>query len=284
MLFVLSKVFWTVFNPGTLLVVFTVCGALALLAPWRRVRGAGRAVLALALLAMLAIAILPLGTWLLAPLEDRFPSPDRLPAQVDGIIVLGGALDLRRSAARNAAELNEHADRMTAFAALARRYPDARLVFAGGSGLLTDQEHRESDFALGLLAALGIGPQRLAFERESRNTHENALYSKEMVRPQAGEAWLLVTSAFHMPRAVGAFRRVGWDVTPYPVDFLTGGRAEADLGFEFTRSLALVTLGLHEWIGLIVYRVLGWSDRVFPAPEHRLDAFAGPARGRIKPG
>lgn len=265
--FTLSKIVWALAEPGTLLVLVLGLGALGALAPWRRVRALGRGLLGLGVLALVAVAVLPLGAWLLVPLEERFPAPRRLPERVDGVVVLGGAIRLSVSADRGSAELNEYADRMTTFAALARRFPEARLVFAGGSGSLGRREHREADFAVGLFADLGLDLGRIQFERDSRNTRENALFSRDLVRPQPGETWLLVTSAFHMPRAVGVFRRLGWVVTPYPVDYQTGGAQSIGLGFEVTRSLTLLSRGLHEWLGLVGYRILGWTDRLFPAPR-----------------
>ena len=75
----------------------------------------------------------------------------------------------------------------------------------------------------------GLDARRILVETRSRNTYENAVYSKELAQPQPGQIWLLVTSANHMPRAVGCFRAVGFDVIPYPVDYDTGPDAQADL-------------------------------------------------------
>ena len=267
MSFSFSKIFWFIFNPGNLVVLGLAVGILAVFMPGHRTRRFGRGVLAFMLGAILALAVLPIGPWLVGPLEERFAAPAAMPNRVDGVIVLGGAFSLKRSAARRTAQLNEYADRMVAFAALARRYPAARLVFSGGSGDLLDQESRESDFAAGLMADLGIAPERIVFERDSRNTYENALYAKRLAKPQPGEVWLLVTSAFHMPRAMGVFRMARWTVVPYPVDYQTQGPGQAGLGFDFAGGLRLATLGLHEWIGLAAYRAFGWSTSFYPAPS-----------------
>jgi uncharacterized SAM-binding protein YcdF (DUF218 family) len=269
MAFVLSKIFWFLFNPGNLLVLGLLAGFLAGFAPWGRLRRLGRIVLGTTLGAILAVAILPLGSWVTAPLEERFPAPAVLPQEVRGIIALGGAFHLRRSADRGTAQLNQHAERMIAFANLARRYPEARLIFTGGSGSLRDREIRESDFAPGLMAELGIDPGRILFERESRNTYENAVYSKRLAKAAPGEVWLLVTSAFHMPRAMGVFRAAGWKVVPYPVDYQTSVPGWGELGFDLTGGLQLLGLGLHEWAGLAAYRVLGWTVELYPAPKPR---------------
>lgn len=266
MWFVLSKWFWALFNPGAVLAAGLGLGLLASWAPWRRPRRLGRGLLAVSVLAVVAVAVLPMDTWLLAPLERRFQLPDPMPRAVDGIVLLGGSIDLKTSVARGAPELNRHGDRLLAFAALARAYPRARLVFTGGSGLRSERRYAEADFVPAALAAMGVDTSRVIFERESRTTRENAVRAKALVAPRQGETWLLVTSAFHMPRALGAFRRVGWRALPYPVDYMTSGRTSTAVGFEFTSSLSRLTLALHEWIGLIGYRVLGWTDRLYPRP------------------
>jgi len=270
MAFVASKIFWFLFNPGNLLVLGLLSGYLAGFTPWRRVRRLGQMVFKAALGAMLAVAVLPLGYWLMVPLEERFPAPAVLPQTVTGIVALGGAFHLRRSADRGSPQLNEFAERMIAFADLARRYPEARLVFAGGSGSLRDQDIRESDFAPDLMSVLGIDPGRVLFERESRNTYENAVFAKRVAKAVPGEVWLLVTSAFHMPRSMAVFRAAGWNVVPYPVDYQTSGPGHGGLGFSLTGGLRLLSLGLHEWVGLAAYRVLGWSATLYPAPESDL--------------
>lgn len=267
MLFALSKVFWAVANPGAMLVLAGVLGGVLRLAPWRRVRRAGGWLLGLTVAAMVAIAVLPIGAWLVTPLEERFPGRDPLPDRIDGLVVLGGAFHLGRSAARDRPELNEHAERMTAFAALARRYPEARLIFTGGSGRLLDTAPREADYARRLMADLGLEASRVTYERQSRNTMENARLTWEIAAPRPDERWLLVTSAFHMPRSVGAFRRAGWRVMPYPVDYLGDGPGEAGLGFDLAGNLRLLSIALHEWIGLAAYRGLGWTDSLFPGPD-----------------
>lgn len=264
MIFALSKVFWAIANPGNLFVLGLWGAAAGAISPWPRLRKLARGVLGVLLAAMLAIAVLPVGDWLISPLERRFPPPRELPDQVDGVIVLGGMINLEISAAHGRPELDQAADRLTAFVALARKYPEAKLVFTGGSGSLADSEHREADFAQDALRDLGVELARVLFERDSRNTHENALFTYARVAPGPEEFWLLITSASHMPRAVGVFRRVGWQVTPYPVDYYTDG---GSLRFDFQWGLEGFSTALREWIGLTAYRLLGWTDRLFPAPR-----------------
>jgi len=276
--FVLSKVLWIAFNPGHLLLVLGFVGLVGLFMPLPRIRRAGRLLLAAMVLAMGGLAVLPAGLWL-SPLEGRFPPPNDLPAGVDGVIVLGGALDVKGSHRRGRPELNEAADRVTGLLELARRYPDAKLVFTGGTGALLDDRHREADLIPNLLDRMGGTAERLVLERDSRNTHENAVLSKALAGPRPGETWILVTSAFHMPRAVGVFRRSGWEVIPYPVDYRSIGRPDWTSPPDLVRGLAEVSLATKEWAGLVAYRLLGWSSSLFPGPQPRNDGAARASKG-----
>lgn len=260
MFFVASKLFALLASPLFLVVLGTV--ATALLA-WTRRRRAVRAVALLTAVAATGMTLLPVGAWLLAPLESQFPEPDLDKISVDGIIVLGGAIDTARSAATGRTVLTGEAERMTTFLSLARRFPHARLAFTGGTASLLDPDTREADFVPGFIAAQGVDPARTVIERESRNTHENAVLSLAAVRPAPGERWLLVTSAWHMPRAVGCFRAAGWAVTAYP----TGGRSMAGGldGWSPLRNLNLFSLALREWIGLFAYRMQGYTESLIPA-------------------
>ncbi len=266
MTFTASKVFWVLAQPGNLLVVVLVVGLLLQLVGWRR---AGRWLVGLAALAFAAIAVLPIGAWLLAPLENRFPTIAEPPERIDGIVVLGGSFRLALTEDRGHVALNESADRMTGMIALARRYPEARVVFTGGSGSLSPGRLTEANVAARLFAELGFDPARVEFEGKSRNTFENAVYSRDLVKPQEGEIWLLVTSAFHMPRAVGVFETVGWRVIPYPVDYRTP-RSQGDMfGGGLARGLANSGSAVHEWLGLIAYRLMNRTQRLFPGPVAR---------------
>lgn len=258
MTFVLSKLFWAIADPGNLLLLLLVAGLLWL---WLTHRRRGLGIIAFAALALLAIAILPLGDWALLPLEERFPQP-QLPAQVDGIVVLGGAVEGRLSRAHGQIALNDAAERIVEAAILARRHPEAKILISGGDATLFANGSDEAAQTRDLLVELGIPGERVLTEDRSRNTYENAVFSREVAAPKAGEVWLLVTSAAHMPRAVGCFRHAGWSVLPYPVDY----RAEPRLDFWLRQHLALFDLAAKEWVGLVAYDLLGRTDTLFPAP------------------
>ncbi|SFH70299.1 Uncharacterized SAM-binding protein YcdF, DUF218 family [Bradyrhizobium sp. cf659] len=223
------------------------------------------AVTTLVLLALAASS--PLGNLLLYPLESRFPPWDASRGAPDGIIVLGGSVDTDLSAAHRTPVVSHAADRLLAAAELARRYPNARIVFTGGTANLVSTESREADYSAPILEGLGIPRERLILERDSRNTWENAIFTKQLVAQKPGERWLLVTSAFHMPRSMGIFRTAEFDVEAYPVDWRMGGRDDL---FTFTRvsgdGLARVDVAVREWIGLLTYRVMGRTGELLPGP------------------
>lgn len=262
MLFVLSKLFWIVAQPGNLILLVLVFGVLSLALTRRR---RGLAPVALATTAFILCCVLPLGIWAVAPLERRFAPPEPMPERVDGIIVLGGAVDPDTSATHGQVSLNDAAERITEGVALARRYPEARVLLSGGNGTLTATERSEADAMKMLLVADGVAADRLLLEGKSRNTIENAEYSLALAQPKPGETWLLVTSAAHMPRAVGCFRHVGWAVVPYPVDFHVNDEISPD-SFALGVNLSRVDYAMREWVGLVVYRLLGRIDSIFPGP------------------
>lgn len=259
--FVMSKTLWSLLRPDTLLIVALV--VLLVLIRRQAWRWAQRLVLALVVL-LVSIAVLPLWAWMLAPLEQRFAANPSLPDRIDGIIVLGGFLDPELSAWWQQTEVSDSVERGLAFAALAKRFPDARLVMSGGSGQLLGPGKREADYTPALMSGLGLDPARVILERDSRNTWENAANSKQQVQPKPGENWILVTSAAHMPRAVGVFCQQQWPVIPWPVDHLWSPAAN-QLGFELVNHWQQLDYVLHEWLGLLAYHVSGKTDALFPA-------------------
>lgn len=260
--FYLSKIFWNIFSPDNI-IVYAVCLS-AILAWLERYHMLLKAAITFSGISVLFIAIFPVGDWLIFPLENRFESSDSLPKHVDGIIVLSGGVNARSTMLLGQVQVNEQADRDLAFMRLARIYPNARLVYSGGSSSLTHQEYKGADAAKKLFYELGMDVESIEFERHSRNTYESALLAKKMVDPKPGDKWLLVTSAYHIPRSVGIFCNVGWPVIPYPVDYKTGGESLLFSGISFSGNLQEFMLGLREWVGLLAYRVSGKISSVMP--------------------
>ncbi|WP_341705550.1 YdcF family protein [Ferrovibrio sp.] len=254
----LGKILWSLFNPGSIL--FGLLVAALLLSWWSVTRRWGRR-LGMAVLAVIGIlGILPVADWAIRPLEEYYPVPE-LPAQVDGIIVLAGTEQPSISNARQQFQTSD-GDRLIHFVALARRYPQARLLFGGGGLRQRETDPTEATVAREALLAMGFDISRIRFEDRSRNTIENAVYGRDMMQPQPGETWLLVTSASHMPRAVNCFLSVGWTVLPYPVDYQTG--YPAGFGFRPLGTLAGLNWIVREWAGLAGYWLMGRTQDLLP--------------------
>ena len=267
MFFWLSKVLWNLVSPANLVPLLLSAGVALLYTPWRR---AGRRLLAILTAGLLVIATVPLGGWMLSVLENRFPAPDLATGSVDGIVVLGGSVDQFLTKERGQLAVGGAIGRLTELVNLAKLNPNAKVVFSGGSGNLFNTDIKEADVLTTYLERLGLDPGRLVAENQSRNTHENAAFSLRVAQPQPGDRWVLVTSAFHMPRAIGTFRRAGWpagDRIGYPVDYEYGPAGPNWPMFDFAAGLSALTTGIHEWLGLVAYRVTGRSETLFPAPQ-----------------
>lgn len=262
--FLASKIIWALISPDSLLVILGMGAWLSLLVGWKQV---SRNLLALLALLLLLIGSVPVGEWLIAPLETRFQANAALPARVDGVIVLGGAVNPRLSDSWGQTELEASADRLTAFSYLASLYPQAQLVYTGGSASVAEQEFKEADYVGFLLAQLGLQQAAIIYESASRNTAENVGNSKPLVNPQPGQNWILVTSAYHMPRAIGVFCQQQWPVHAYPVDHYSQPARLWRLKFRFAENLGLLRTAMREWAGLVAYRVSGRSDRLL-AGDH----------------
>jgi len=254
--FIASKLIGALLRPDTWIVIALAGIVLALVAGRRR---AALAISSLTLALLVALSILPLGDMLLQPIERRYPANPNLEA-VDGIIVLGGGEDARASAYWGQMQLNEGGERFTATLALARRFPEAQVLFTGGSGALRDvagATTSEAAMAERFFLVQGVAPDRLLLEGQSRNTAENARLGLALAKPGPGETWVLVTSAFHMPRAMRSFETAGWGgIVAWPVDYRTSRFADR-IGWNLTRNLSVLTTAIREHVGQLAYRLTG---------------------------
>ncbi len=266
----LAKVLWFLLQPSTLIALLIGYGAILIWTGWAR--WGRRFVTAGAILLLLA-GLSPLGNALILPLENRFPRTDlNAPPAPTGFILLGGAEDRLVGTARKAPTLNEAGERIVETVILARRFPEAKIAFTGGDAGVFYTSDSEAAGAAELLAALGVPRERLILEAKARDTYENAVFLKEELGKLGllgpGTRWVLITSAYHMPRAMAAFRAAGFDVDAWPVDYRTRGEADLTRPFDkVSEGLRRVDTATREWVGLFAYWLRGRSKVLFPAPQ-----------------
>jgi len=250
-----SDLLWWTLQPSSLALVLLVLTWFAAVGGARRL-AAGLA--GLLFIAWGAVVLVPVAAWLAEPLEARHPLPQALPEQVDGIVVLGGAVDWRASRARGQLELGTSGERVLAGAALARRYPAARLVLTGVDGAALAHDFVAGPDAASLLFDPAFAARRPLLIPSAGSTYEEALLLLERMQPRPGETWLLVTSAWHMPRAWATFRTLGWTTVAYPVDSIAAG---AHWGWPTLpgagERLAELDRIVREWGAVQVYRRTG---------------------------
>lgn len=222
---------------------------------------------ALTVIWLVVFGLLPTGSYLMHTLESRFPEPQELPQDIDGIIILGGALNVLRTSQYNTISLNDNAERLTVLLRLKEAYSSLPIIFTGGAGKFGYPDLSEADMIKPLLNKLVADPDLLIYENNSRNTYENALFTRQIIDRMVGRKWLLITSARHMPRSVGAFRHQNIDVVPYPVDY----RSLPDFRFSLSSNPITSMTGfrtpLHEWLGLFAYYLTDKSSELFPSPK-----------------
>lgn len=273
MFFILSKIVWAILSPLTFITLLICGGYLARQSKW------GRGALGLGCTLLVLFGVFPMGHNVLVFLENVVSaSPaaeESRQKSPDGIIILGGFLDLKNAIARDQFALNSNGSRLTEMLVLAHRYPKARLVFTGGDGNLIQTSSSESEQLDILLKKMGFDTLRIQYEDRSKNTYENMVYSKEMLHPKDGETWLLVTSAFHMPRSLAIFRSGDWQVTPYPAGYLTDGKYEWAPDFDVLGNMSKFHVAVREFLGIMAYTL---TDKIKPHEITRIFFHADDSR------
>lgn len=260
-----SKVIGVLVTPTNLLVFVLVASLVS--TRFQRLRTWGFQIALVSASVVASLAVLPVGDGMLAVLERRFPSLEGC-ADADrvaptGVILLGGAVGSIRVGNRFETTLGEAAERVTYAAVLARRYPTTTVVVSGGQAFDNGSGRSEADGMAELLIRLGVPRERILQEAQSRTTAENA----ELAAQKTGSGrWLLVTSAFHMPRAIATFRKAGVDVVAAPTDWRVGDTSEPLL-FTASGNLQKVDMAAREYYGLLAYWLSGRTSELFPAPE-----------------
>lgn len=257
--FYLSKIFWLVLQPDHFLLLMLILGLLL----WRRMLGIF--LVWSSVLIMLVISVFPVANYLLEPLEQRFPQPDltEITKPIAGIIILGGAENAVLTARYGAPQFSDAAERMMVIPKLDQAFPRSKIIFSGGSSAIVNNQFLGGDVARMWLSELKLSSEFI-IEENARNTVENALYTREVIiEKELGieGKWVLVTSAFHMPRSVGVFRKIGLDVIPYPVDYRVGGN---DFRINLNANMSELNTAVREWIGLVAYYLTDKTSELLP--------------------
>lgn len=269
MFFSLSKLVGHLILPVTLVLIML---SAAPLIRWLGLRRLARFLGTVGGLALLVMLFTPLDDWLLSPLEGRFPQMERqavIDGDFAGIIVLGGAEDGRLTRAHGQPAIGSGGERFTEAAILSRLRPDLPVVFTGGSGFYSDPEASGGPVAEALLLDLGVPADRLLIESRSRDTWENATFTRALVGDVVSRPWILITSAYHMPRSYGVFTTDGWNMRAYPVDYNALGPIWGWNDYRFVDRLWQIHMATREWLGLLAYRLSGRLEHIFPAPVDR---------------
>lgn len=275
----IGKFLWLLAAPSSVLALSILIGLFLPFSKWRRIIAVSGPILFLMLLAV------PMDQWLLAPLEDRFARFEGTDLEPVAIVVLGGGVDPSVTATRGDLAMTGAGERLYAALLASQTLPDIPIIVSGGSGDPLDPEAREAPLMKAALLTMGIQRSRIVVEDRSRNTYENALRSGETIE-RLGDSTgrlsaetspvILITSAYHMPRAIGVFRAAGMNPVAYPTDYRTAARKDGTLTGQgpairldlatIGQRLAGIDLAAREWVALTRYYASGWIDTWFPAP------------------
>ncbi|TCL71884.1 YdcF family protein [Rhizobium sp. BK251] len=261
-MFLISKLVWIFGQPLSLAFLFVL---LAFLAGLFRYRATGVVFAGISSVILFLTLYTTIGSYLLQGLEERIARPAGDPADVRCMIVLGGAFETEVTTARGGIEFNGAADRFVEALRLAEKFPQSRILVSGGDGSITGSYEGDAAASARFFAAFGIAPDRLVKETQSRTTFENAVNTEDLLASQGLSNCLLVTSAFHMPRSIGLFRKLGIEVTPWPTDYRTSGIVR--LGLDFTQpqlNTQLMATAVREWMGLVGYYFAGRTSALYP--------------------
>jgi uncharacterized SAM-binding protein YcdF (DUF218 family) len=260
-MFYLSKIFWLAVQPLSLAFILVLVAALLAYAGLRRLSGLASALTAVLLFVTLYTTT---GNVLLQMLEDRIPRPGQEPQEISCLIMLGGAIENDVMSRRGGIEFNAAADRYTETLRLALAHPEAKILISGGDGSFSGQYEGEANASDQFFTRLGVAPDRLIKESQSRNTFENTQNTHQMLVQEGLTGCLLITSAFHMPRSKALFEKAGMSVAPWPVDYRT--RGHVSLGFDFTQpslNAQNTSTAVREWLALLAYYAAGRIDWPF---------------------
>jgi uncharacterized SAM-binding protein YcdF (DUF218 family) len=257
MLHHLSKLTSFIWDPAAWLVALLALGVALLFFRNERSHKWGRRVCVLTLFLFAFLSWRSIPDTLISKLEGAHEVPTDI-SKFHGVVVLGGAFSSGRARGTILPALSCSAERMTEAVPLMKENPHLQLLFAGGDARLVGASEPESDNARNFFERMEVDASRVRFESKSRNTFENAMNAFEVAGADNTKPWLLLTSAWHMPRALATFQKAGWNVTPYPVDHYAPNEINP---FDFSVSGGLESwqLLIREVVGGLIYKLLGRS-------------------------
>lgn len=261
----IRRISWWIFDIDSWLVIPFILGAVLL---WTRYWKGGRLLIALSGFLVFLVCVSPFPDLFLTYLENRFEHPASLPDDVTGFIVIGFGIDRRITNDRNLITFNKAAQREISLVELYKKYPNKKFVHTAGGEKDTSMKS-VVDIMKALFTKLTLEePKNILFEDESLDTRGNAKYTYRLVKPKPDEKWVLVTSALNMPRAMGTFKKVGWqNLIPYPVGYCTTKKYDFTFNLSFSNGFWLWKLLSYELLSLINYWLFGYIDELIPSPD-----------------
>ena len=258
MSFYLSKILWLIVNPFNIFIFITLFTMFLYLINFRRI---SLIIYLINFIFIALISFLPIGSYLTYIIEKEFHTNTKIPERVDGILILGGATNPLLFKEFDQISLNGSAERLVESVMIIRKFEKAKVIFSGGSGIVNRSDLGHSQVAKLFYKKMGVDINKIFFEDKSRNTHENIIYSKKIAKPKKNENWLLITSAFHMKRALLIAEKNNWKLIPYAVDFKNIKEFKLTPNLNLLSNLNSFQSGLHEWLGLVSYYLMGRTEK-----------------------
>ena len=260
MTFFLSKFLWFLFNPFNCILFLLF---LSLVFNFFKFLKFSKIILYFTFLFFFIAGALPTGSYLLYLLEKNYHNKVNLPEKVEGILILSGATSPFLTKEYDQIALNGSVERLTESIQLMKKYPKAKVFFAGGSGSIDFPDLNHSDVAKKFYESLDVNTKNIFFDKKSRNTYENIVFAKKKFNPNINEKWILITSAFHLKRAISIGEKLGWELIPYATDYKLPKKFKWKLSFDFFNNLGSLQHSSHEWVGIISYYLMGRSSKIF---------------------
>ena len=260
MTFFLSKFLWLLINPFNIFIYILLLVIFLLILKKNKT---ALVLLIFNVLFILMISVFPLGNFLLFQLEKKFHNVDPVTVKIDGILILGGASNPYLSSIHKQLIFNNSSERLIESIKLIKKYKDAKVVFSGGLGDINYPNLDHAKVAKDLFDSMEINTTEIIFENKSKNTYENIIFSKKIANIKKNEKWLLVTSAFHMNRAMLIANKHGLNLIPYPVDFRLSKNFNFKPTLRLIGNLKSLDMSLREWTGLFAYYLMGRSSGVY---------------------